>query len=119
MQLRLRTKLTVVMTMLVLLVVTLLSGLFLSRLIDQVIHETNQRASEWGQQVFLQAKHALADAREHGLRPASSTPEELHDYVRHAFEVHDGLQALLKAAIDSPSIYEVSITDHEGMVLIS
>lgn len=119
MQLRLRTKLTVVMTGLVLLVAIVLSGLFLSRITDQILHETNQRASEWGQQVFLQAKHALIDARDKGARPISNSPEDVHDFVRHSFEVDEGLQAILKAAIESPSIYEVSIVDTEGLVLIS
>ena len=69
--------------------------------------------------MFLQAQHALTDAGEQGLRPASDTPQEIHDYVRHAFEINEGLRTQLKAAKDNPLIYEVSIVDHDGMVLIS
>src|SRR6266852_3507642 len=119
MQLRLRTKLTLVMTGLVLLVVAVLSGVFAAQLLDQLLQETSKRANDLAGQVFLQAQHALTDALEHGLRPASDSPEEIHDYVRHAFEINDGLRTQLKAAKDNPLIYEVSITDHDSMVLIS
>jgi PAS domain S-box-containing protein len=61
----------------------------------------------------------LTDAGQQGLRPASDTPQEIHDFVRHAFEINEGLRTQLKAAKENPLIYEVSITDHEGMVLIS
>jgi PAS domain S-box-containing protein len=69
--------------------------------------------------VFLQAQRALTDAGEQGVRPASDTPQEIHDYVRHAFEINEGLHTQLKAAKENPLIYEVSIADHEGMVLVS
>ncbi len=67
----------------------------------------------------MQAQHALADAANQGLRPSSDDPDDIHDYVRRAFEINAGLQAQLEAAISSPSVYEVSITDDEGLVLIS
>src|SRR6266581_304418 len=119
MQLRLRTKLTLVMTGLVLLVVAVLSGVFAAQLLEQLLQATNKRANDLANQVFLQAKHALTEAAQQGLRPASDAPEEIHDFVRHAFEINEGLRTQLKAAKDNPLIYEVSITDHEGMVLIS
>src|SRR6266436_4002699 len=104
MQLRLRTKLTLVMTSLVLLVAEVLSGVFAAQLLEQV---------------FVQAKHALLEAGQQGLRPASDAPDEIHDFVRHAFEISDGLRTQLKAAKENPLIYEVSITDLDGMVLAS
>jgi PAS domain S-box-containing protein len=119
MQLRLRTKFTLVMTGLVLLVVAVLSGVFAAQLLDQLLQATNKRADDLASQVFLQAQHALSDASEQGLRPASDSPQEIHDYVRHAFEISDGLHTQLKAAKVNLLIYEVSITDNDGMVLIS
>ena len=119
MQLRLRTKLTLVMTSLVLLVAAVLSGVFAAQLLDQLLQDTNTRADDLGKQVFLQAKHALVEAGQQGLRPASDAPEEIHDFVRHAFEVNDGLRTQLRAAKENPLIYEVSITDLNGMVLVS
>ncbi len=119
MQLRLRTKLTLVMTGLVLLVAAVLSGVFAAQLLDQLLQATNKRADDLANQVFLQAKHALLEAGQRGLRPASDAPQEIHDFVRHAFEINEGLRTQLKAAKENPLIYEVSITDHQGMVLVS
>ena len=119
MQLRLRTKLTLVMTGLVLLVAAVLSGVFAAQLLDQLLQATSVRANDLAGQVFLQAQRALTDAGEQGMRPASDTPQEIHDYVRHAFEINEGLHTQLKAAKENPLIYEVSIADHDGMVLVS
>jgi len=119
MQLRLRTKLTLVMTSLVLLVVVVLSGVFVVQLLEQVLQETDKRAREIANQVFEQARRALTDAKREGLRPTSNDPEDIHDYVRHAFEIDEGLHAQLKSAKDTPSVYEVSITDSDGMVMVS
>ena len=119
MQLRLRTKLTLVMTGLVLLMVAVLSGVFLAQLLQQTLLETDKRASDLAHQVFVQAQHALTEAAGKGLRPSSEDPDDVHDYVRRAFEINAGLQAQLEAAISSPSVYEVSIADDDGQVLIS
>src|SRR5467141_921796 len=119
MQLRLRTKLTLVMAGLVLLVAAVLSGVFAAQLLDQLLQATNKRADDLANQVFLQARHALLEAGQRGLRPASDAPQEIHDFVRHAFEINEGLRTLLKAAKENPLIYEVSITDLDGKVLVS
>src|ERR1700730_14034459 len=119
MQLRLRTKLTLVMTGLVLLVVVVLSGVFVAQLLEQVLQQTDKRAHEVAHQVFGQAHRALTDAANGGLQPISNSPEDIHEYVWQAFRIDEGLHAQLKAAKDIPSIYEVSITDRDGLVLIS
>src|SRR5260370_20798292 len=104
MQLRLRTKLTLVMTSLVLLVAAVLSGVFAAQLLDQLLQATNTRADDLGKQVFLQAKHALVEAGQQGFRPASDPPEEIHDFVKHAFEGNQGLRTQLPAAKENPLI---------------
>ena len=120
MQLRLRTKLTLEMTGLVLLVVAILSGVFVAQLLQQVLQQTEKRANEVAQQVFEHAKRALDDARDQGLRPVSASPADIREYVQHAFEASDALQAELKVAtLETPAIYEVSITDHDGTTLTS
>jgi hypothetical protein len=119
MQLRLRTKLTLVMTGLVLLVTAVVSGVFAAQLLQQLLQATSLRANDLAGQVFLQAQRALTDAGEQGVRPASENPREIHDYVRRAFEINEGLHTQLKAAKGNPLIYEVSIADHDSMVLIS
>src|SRR6266849_6580594 len=119
MQLRLRTKLTLVMTGLVLLVVAVLSVVFVAQLVEQALLEIDKRTTDVAQQVFEQARRALTDAAESGLRPESDDPQEIHDYVRHAFEVSENLHAQLKATKSIRLIYEVSITDYDGTVLVS
>ncbi len=114
MQLGLRTKLTLVMTGLVFLVVVVLSAIFVARLTSQVIHDTNTRANELAQQMFEQAKHALEDAKEAGERPNSNSPEDRHAYVKRAFQTSDGLMAALQSPLGSnPWIYDVSIVVSE------
>src|ERR1700747_1557652 len=120
MQLGLRTKLTLVMTGLVFLGVVVLSAVFVSRLTSQVIHETNTRANELAQQIFEQAKHSLEYAKQAGERPASNSPEDRHAYVKRAFQTSEGLQSALQSPLGSnPWIYDVSIVDHNGQVLVS
>jgi len=120
MQLRLRTKLTLVMTGLVFLVVVTLSGVYFARLTSQVIQETNNRANELTQQVFAQAKRALADAKQSGMQATSDAPEDRRDYVRQAFERNDGLTEAMQSPLGSNLwIYDVMIVDKSGMVLAS
>ncbi len=119
MQLRLRTKLTLVMTGLVLLVVVVLSGVFVAQLLEQVLQQTDKRTHEIAHQVFEQAQRAITDAASEGLRPISDDPDDMHEYVWQAFKINEGLRAQLKTAKETPSIYEVSITDQAGMVLVS
>src|SRR5579864_1841762 len=119
MQLRLRTKLTLVMTGLVLLVVAVLSVVFVGQLVDQALLEIDKRTTDVARQVFDQANRALVDAAESGLHLKSDDPQDVRDYVRRAFEMSDNLTAQLKATKGIRLIYEVSITDHEGIVLVS
>ena len=120
MQLRLRTKLTLVMTGLVFLVVVVLSGVYFARLTGQVIQETNNRANELTQQVFAQAKRSLADAKQSGMKANSDSPEDRRDYVRQAFERNDGLTESMQAPLGAnPWIYDVMIVNKNGMVLAS
>jgi PAS domain S-box-containing protein len=119
MQLGLRTKLTLIMTGLVLLSVTVLSGVFFEQLLQQVMHDTDKRANELAHEVFDSAHQAVIDAKAQGLRPTSDEPVATHEYVTRAFEMSEGLNSRLKSATDSPSVYEVSIVDRDGIVLVS
>ena len=97
MQLRLRTKLTLVMTGLVLLVVVVLSGVFVAQLLEQVLQQTDKRAHEIAHQVFDQAHRALTDAANEGLRPVSNDQEDIHEFVWQAFKIDEGLHAPVKS----------------------
>jgi PAS domain S-box-containing protein len=103
----------------VLLTTAVLSTVFLELLMQQVLHDTNQRAQELARDVFDSASHAENDAKTLGMLPASNEPQEIHDYVRKVFETSDALNARISGATALPSIYEVSIVDREGVVLVS
>jgi signal transduction histidine kinase len=119
MQLRLRTKLTLVMTGLVLLVVVVLSGVFVAQLLSQALEQTDKRTHQIAHQVFEQAQRALTDAANEGLRPISNSPEDIHQYVWQAFKIDEGLRSQMNADKDTVYVYEVAITDRDGQVLIS
>jgi PAS domain S-box-containing protein len=117
MQLRLRTKLTLVMTGLVLLVVAAVSGVYLALLLQQVLDQSEKGAANIANSTWVQIKGALRDAESQGWRPESNSAQDIRDYVGYALGSSQGLQAQLKAAAKPPSIYEVSITDQDGSVL--
>jgi PAS domain S-box-containing protein len=119
MQLRLRTKLTLVMSGLVLLVVAAVSGVYFAQLLQQVLDQSEKRSIETARSTFDQVNGALRDAKSQGWLPESNAPEDIRDYVSYALGASQGLQAQLQAASASSGIYEVSITDHEGKVLAS
>lgn len=120
MPLRLKTKLTLATAFLVLAVVLLISGLYITRLVHQVVDQASRRAEFVAQQVFFHAQHALNDAADAGLAPASGDPAAVHEYVRQALDQSAGLTSMIDASVGySPSIYEVTIADRSGSVLIS
>ena len=49
------------------------------------------RANELASETFDSARRALEDARSQGLRPASDSPLDTHEYVAHAFDMSEGL----------------------------
>ncbi len=119
-RLRLRTKLTLSTALLTLVVVAALSAVYIARLTSQVVREANERAGFITKQVFLQARHALSDAAAQGRRPDSDSPDDIHEYVLRAFDQNAGLTSLIDAALGySPSIYEVTIVDRDGVALVS
>src|ERR1700688_3916492 len=111
MQLGLRAKLTMIMTGLVLLSTAVLSLVFSELLLQQVMHDTDKRANELAREAFDSARHESGDAKPQGLRPASEVPQEIHDYVAHAFEISEGLTPRLQSAVRSPSICLTAIVD--------
>src|SRR6202790_4407403 len=119
MQLRLRKKLTRGLTGPVLWGGGAGATRLVAQLLDQVLQHTDKRAQEIASQVFLQAHRAVVNAPNEGIRPESTSPKDVHDYVRHVFEIDESLHAQLNAAKSTFSIYEVSITDQEGLVLVS
>ena len=120
MQLRLKTKITLTTAALVLAVVGVNSTLYVMNLTRQVIRQANDRAQLVSRQIFFEAQNALVDAAKGGATPASDSPEDLRAYVQQAFDDSAPLNSAIDAEVGySPLIYEVSVTDVNGTVLVS
>lgn len=120
MRLSLKTKFTLATSVLVLAVVTVVSGLYLGRLTRQVLRQAEDRARFVAQQVFLACRNALLDAAEHGDSPASLEPADVRAYVQRALDYSSTLNSLVESAVGySPTIYEISVSDRDGIVLVS
>jgi signal transduction histidine kinase len=120
MQIRLKTKITLITALLVLAVVGVNSTLYVMTLTRQVIRQADNRASLVSKQVFFQAQNALAEAAHSGEAPASNSPEDLRAYVQKALDENAALTSLIDAEVGySFLVYEVSISDINGTVLIS
>jgi PAS domain S-box-containing protein len=120
MRLSLKTKFTLAISLLVLAVVAVVSGLYLGQLTKQVLRQSEDRASFVAQQVFLACQNALSDAAERGETPASTSPADLREYVHRALDNSSTLNSLMESAVGyTKTIYEITITDQNGIVLIS
>jgi signal transduction histidine kinase len=120
MRLSLKTKLTIATSFLVLAVVAMVSTLYLARLTRQVLRQADDRARFVAQQVFNACQGALRDAAERGETPESSSPEALRKYASRAFDNSSTLNSLIESSIGySPTIYEITITDPDMMVMVS
>jgi PAS domain S-box-containing protein len=120
MRLSLKTKFTLATSLLVLAVVAVVSSLYLGRLMRQTLRQANDTASFVAQQVYGACGDALKDAAEHGDTPASLDPGDLRAYVRRAFDNSSTLNSLIESDVGiSPTIYEITISDANGAVLVS
>jgi signal transduction histidine kinase len=120
MQFRLKTKITLITAILVLAVVGVNSTLYVMNLSRQVILQAQDRAKLVSRQVFFQAQLALIDAAKEGKSPDSDSPEDLRAYTQKTFDESKQLSSSIDAQLDfSPLIYEISISDVQGTVLVS
>jgi PAS domain S-box-containing protein len=120
MRLSLKTKFTLAISLLVLAVVAVVSGLYLGQLTKQVLRQSEDRATLVARQVFFACRSALLDAAERGEAPTSPSAADLREYVRRALDNSSALNSLLESAVGyTATIYEITITDQNGIVLIS
>src|ERR1700722_8355137 len=120
MRLSLKTKFTLAISLLVLAGVTAVSPLYIARLTRQTLRQADDRARFIAQQVFLACQNALADAAERGDSPTSLSPADLREYARRTFDNSSSLNSVIESAVGySPTIYEITISDRNGIVLVS
>jgi PAS domain S-box-containing protein len=120
MRLSLKTKFTLATSLLVLLVVTVVSSLYLARLMRQTLRQANDTAGFVAQQVIDACESALKEAAEAGQAPASFSSADLHSYVQRVFDNSSTLNSMIESDVGiSPTIYEITISDSQGTVMIS
>jgi signal transduction histidine kinase len=120
MRLSLKTKFTLAISLLVLAVVAVVSALYIARLMRQTLRQANDTAGFIAQQVYDACGNALKEAAERGESPASPAPADLRAYARRAFDNSSTLNSLIESDVGiSPTIYEITISDTDGVALIS
>jgi PAS domain S-box-containing protein len=120
MRLSLKTKFTLATSLLVLAVVTVVSTLYIARLTRQTLRQADDRARFVAEQVFLACKNSLTDAAARGDLPASDSAADLRVYVQRALDESNTLNSVMESAVGySPTIYEISISDRDGIMLVS
>jgi PAS domain S-box-containing protein len=120
MRLSLKTKFTLAISLLVLAVVAVVSALYIARLTRQTLRQANDTAAFIAQQVYDACGNALKEAAERGETPASPGAAGLREYVRRAFDNSSTLNSLIESDVGiSPTIYEITITDADGIALVS
>jgi PAS domain S-box-containing protein len=120
MPLRLRTKFTLITALLVLSVALLISAVFVGTMARRAITDAEADANRAARQVLGQAQKALEDASTADRRPASSSPQDVREYLQTELKRGSGVISELDSIITQfPAIYEVTIADGGGTGLIS
>lgn len=116
---RLKTKLVVAITGLVLTVVVIFSWIWLSQSLQQYIEYSYNGTDIIAHQVLLEVRHAL----ETGLRDQQFNPKDpvaVRAAVATSLRQDPGLISLLNATISySPTILDIVVADHTGRAFVS
>jgi PAS domain S-box-containing protein len=120
MRLSLKTKFTLATSVLVLAVVTGVSCLYIARLTKQVLRQAEDRARFVAQQVYEACNQALKDAALRDEAPSTSSHADVRAYIRNTFDNSSTLNSIIESAVgNSQTIYEITITDKDGIALVS
>jgi signal transduction histidine kinase len=116
---RLKTKLVLAITGLVFVLVTVLSVLYLSRLLRQQVEQAYITNDTVAHQIIFATRNALdAGVRNHPVDPHNSAA--LRETVAVALRQDQGLSALLNSVIlYSPTVFDIAIVDWDGRALLS
>jgi signal transduction histidine kinase len=118
MRLSLKTKLTALITLLVLLVVVVTSTVYILNLTRQALREIDSKGEYVAEEVYHQAGAVLAESR----MPPGKNPEDflaLRDFVQLQLSSDSGLASLMESAVGySPVVDYVAITDTNLGILV-
>jgi PAS domain S-box-containing protein len=117
-RLRLKTKLVLAITAMVLALVVTLSWIYVSQLMRQRVQETYQSADFVAHQILTGARQALEIDLE-STRIDLTDPKQVRVAVAEILQSDPGLASLMQSIVGySPTIYDVSIVDQDGRAML-
>src|ERR1700752_4670221 len=118
MRVRLKTKLVLAISGMVVAIVATFSTIYISRTVRQALNDAYEGANFVGHQIFQLTRDAL-QAGFSDSQIDVDNPEAVRQVVEDALQSDRGLSSLLQSVIGySPTIYDVSIVDAEGRALV-
>jgi hypothetical protein len=118
MRVRLKTKLVLAISGMVVAVVATFSTIYISRTVRQALTNAYDDADFVGHQIFQLTRDAL-QSRLSGSAVDFDNPEAVRSAVEEALAKDPGLNSLLQSVIGySPTIYDVAIVDAGGRALL-
>lgn len=115
---RLKTKLVLAITGMVVAIVATLSSIYISQLIRQRSDEAYQNAQFITLEIFNSAREALENDLSNSKLDLSQ-PAIFNDAVEESLQTDAGLSSLVQSVIGySPTVYDIAITDAGGKAII-
>ncbi|MCU1284690.1 MAG: multi-sensor signal transduction histidine kinase [Acidobacteriales bacterium] len=116
--LKLKTKLVLAITGMVVALVTTLSSIYISQLIKQRIDEAYQNGEFVASEVFQSTREALESDLSNGKLDLSD-PKVLQAATEESLQTDAGLNSLLQSIVGySPTIYDVAVADASGKAIV-
>jgi signal transduction histidine kinase len=118
MRLRLKTKLVLAISGMVLALVSVLSYAYLSQLVRQRINETYENGDFIAHQIYQVSRDAL-ETDLTNTRVDENNPEEVRHFIETNLAEDPGVNSLIQSIMGyQPSVYEVAIADVHGNALL-
>lgn len=115
---RLKTKLVLAITFMVVALVITLSWIYVSQLVRQRIQQSYEGADFVAHQVLGSARQALEIDLE-STKIDMTDPKQVHAIVEEILQADPGLSSLLQSVVGySPTIYDVAIVGDDGRALV-
>ncbi len=118
MRLRLKTKLVIAITIMVVALVTALSYAYVTQLVRERIHDAADSGDFVAHQIYNSAREAL-DLDLSSTRFDPDDPNAVRQAIEESLQSDAGLNTLLQSIVGySPVIYDAAITDTSGLALL-
>ncbi len=116
--LRLKTKLVLAMTAMVVAIVATLSTLHIAEVVQQLIEHTNNDGAFIGHELIGVTRDAV-ESNGSSANTDLNDPRKVESAVERILQRDPGMNSLLKSVLsDSPTLYDAAITNTEGRALV-